>query len=168
MGCAMIFSFPSSVREISETTTTQIDNKQADDTTCLWGFALLSLSHSPLSHNQPFGIPGERSLPASRQSLKDFKDGRPFCLTIAEVTVGLEAVQLDQLPVVDSLKPIQDESFCNANRENDASPLIGYVDNQIMPQFDNSTETNPALENLTKHSPHEVNVSELGKLAQDT
>jgi len=111
------------------------------------------------------GLSSERSLPAPRRSLKGFPH---VLLKIAEVNVGLEAVQLDQLPVVDSLKPIQDESFCNANRENDASPLIGYVDNQIMPQFDNSTETNPALENLTKHSPHEVNVSELGKLAQDT
>ena len=82
------------------------------------------------------------------------------------MNVGLEAVQLDQLPVADGLKLMQDESVCNADGENDSSPLISYVDNQIMPQSDNSTETNPALENLAKNSPQEVNVNELG--AQDT
>jgi hypothetical protein len=87
---------------------------------------------------------------------------------MAEVNVGLEAVQLDQLLVVDSLKLVRDESVYNANGENDASPLIGYVDNQVIPQFDNSTETNPALKNLAKNPPQEVNVSELGKLAQGT
>jgi len=74
------------------------------------------------------------------------------------VNVGLEAVQLDQLPVADGLKLMQDESVCNADGENDSSPLISYVDN--------STETNPTLKNLAKNSPQEVNVNELG--AQDT
>jgi len=87
-----------------------------------------------------------------------WKDGRLFCLTIGEVNVGLEAVQLDQLPVADGLKLMQDESVCNADGENDSSPLISYVDN--------STETNPTLKNLAKNSPQEVNVNELG--AQDT
>ena len=67
------------------------------------------------------GLSSERSLPAPRRSLKGFPH---VLLKIAEVNVGLEAVQLDQLPVVDSLKPMQDESVCNANGENDASPLI--------------------------------------------
>lgn len=66
------------------------------------------------------GLGGERSLPAPRQSLKGFQRWPRVCLTIAEVNVGLEAVQLDQRPVVDSLKPMRDESVYNANGENDA------------------------------------------------
>jgi hypothetical protein len=96
------------------------------------------------------GLSSERSLPAPRRSLKGFPH---VLLKIAEVNVGLEAVQLDQLPVVDSLKLMQDESVYNANGKNDASPLTSYVDNQIMPQFENSTETNPALEKPGQESP---------------
>jgi hypothetical protein len=111
------------------------------------------------------GLGGERSL---RQSLKGFQRWpHGFCLAIAEVNVGLEAVQLDQRPVVDSLKLMRDESIYNADGGT-MRHLISYVDNQIMPQSGNSTETNPALEALAKNSPHEVNISELGKLAQDT
>jgi hypothetical protein len=37
---------------------TQTDRRQPGSLTrCLWGFALLSLPPSPLSYNQPFGIP---------------------------------------------------------------------------------------------------------------
>jgi hypothetical protein len=93
---------------------------------------------------------------------KDFKDGRTFCLTIAEVNVGLKAVQLDQLPVIDSLKPMQDESVCNANRENDASPLISYIDNQIMPQSDCGNQS------CSRKPGQESASSEPDKLAQDT
>lgn len=51
-----LYGLGNNLERISKTTT-QIDNEQGDDTTCLLDFALLSLTLSLLSYNQRLGIP---------------------------------------------------------------------------------------------------------------